>query len=134
MIVDLEKGVIKFDLAKSELIVPIVKDIVNVLTSYINGLSDDENYLFLNDDVDYNVNTLSKRINYFLNNKINEINIGADYKMAKITHKDLKILRGQHLYLDNVPIEIIHSLYNNFNLNETKDFIDYEGLNKSKLL
>ena len=41
------------------------------------------------------------------------------------------MLRGQHLYLDNVPLEIIHELYNNFNYSETRRLIDYDGLKKS---
>lgn len=129
--IDLNQMVIKFKLTKSDLIVPIVKDIKNVLTNHIKSLPDNEDYVFLNEDVNYNVNVLSKRINYFLNVKIDELNRGVDHKLTKITNKDLKMLRGQHLYLNNVPVELIHSLYNNFNIRETKSLIDYDGLKES---
>lgn len=125
--VDLDNNEIIFKSGKSDLKVPIVVDIYDILINHVNGL-DGEEYLFLNSDVNYNHNVMSKRINYYLNNKIDELNKNSTYKLSKITNRDLKMLRGQHLYLENVPLEIIHELYNNFNLSETRKMINYEGL------
>lgn len=128
--IDLNENTIKFRLSKSNLKVPIAIDIYELLVNHLNSLSDDEEYVFLNKDVDYKSNVLSKRINYYLNVKINELNKGVNHRLSKITNRDLKMLRGQHLYLENVPMEVIHELYNNFNYSETRNMIDYEGLNE----
>jgi hypothetical protein len=129
--IDISDNTIEFKLSKSNLILPIVPEICDVLINHVNGLPENEEYLFLTEDVNYNSNVLAKRINYYLNTKIDELNKGVNHKLSKITNRDLKMLRGQHLYLDNVPLEIIHELYNNFNYSETRRLIDYDGLKKS---
>ena len=129
--IDISNNTIEFKLSKSNLILPIVPEICDVLINHVNGLPENEEYLFLTEDVNYNSNVLAKRINYYLNSKIDELNKGVNHKLSKITNRDLKMLRGQHLYLDNVPFEIIHELYNNFNYSETRRLIDYDGLKNS---
>lgn len=128
--IDLNRNIIRFNLSKSYLTVPIVPDISTILVNYINGLNGD-GYLFLDDDTGYDTNTVTKRINYYLHNKIKDLNKNSDSRLSVITTRDLKRLRGQHLYFDNVPVESIHELYNNFNLNESKNLIKYDEIKEA---
>ena len=128
--IDFNNNTIRFKLSKSNIRLPIVPDIYGLLVNHIDNLPDDEEYVFLFFYVDYKSNILSKRINYYLNIKINELNKGVNHRLNKITNRDLKMLRGQHLYLENVPMEVIHELYNNFNYTETRNMIDYDVLNE----
>ena len=123
--INLDNNTIKFKLSKSVEYYPLVSDIKRLLELKINEITDNE-YLFIDEEL--TVGVLTKKLNYFLSTVITEINRTTLFKFKVITNRDLKMLRGQHLYYDNVPLDIIHKLYNNFNLKETRDFLRYDEI------
>lgn len=131
---DFDRDRIKFRMSKSNLVLPLVDDVRSDLVYYVNGLPEDYGYgelLFapVMVDEDFDVNVLTKRINYYLNVKIGEWNReSSGFKFSKVTTKDFKVLRGQHLVLDGVPLDMVHKLFNNYNLGDSRDFIDYEDI------
>lgn len=73
-----------------------------------------------------------KKLNYYLDRTIDSLNKTIDFDCMKLTTKDFKILRGQHLFLDGATLHIIHELYHNSNIQSTKDNIEYNSLVKLK--
>ena len=71
-----------------------------------------------------------KRLNYYLDTTVTSLNKTLELDYPKITTKDFKILRGQHLFLDGVKIQTIHELYHNTNMKSTKTNINYQELKK----
>lgn len=69
-------------------------------------------------------------INYYLHRKSDALNKLPYLHGIKLTSKDFKILRGQHLFQDGIELKTIHKLYGNTNINSTKRTINYEALYK----
>lgn len=67
-------------------------------------------------------------LNYFLHDKSGKIGELDFLRNIRLTSKDFRILRGQHLFIDGVDIKTIHELYHNSNMAGTKKVIGYEDL------
>lgn len=72
--------------------------------------------------------TFKDGINYYLHKKTGRLNTLTYLDGLRLTTKEFKRLRGQHLYQDGVPIKTIHELYNNTNMEGTKKTIRYHEL------
>ena len=69
-------------------------------------------------------------INYYLHKKSEALNELKFLEGIRLTTKDFKALRGQHLYQEGYPLKTIHELYHNTNMDGTKKTIQYEELQK----
>lgn len=69
-------------------------------------------------------------INYYLHKKTEAVNDLPFMEGLRLTTKDFKALRGQHLYQEGISIKTIHELYHNTNTEGTKKTICYEQLKK----
>lgn len=127
--VDLTIETILFTIPTGTVTFPLVEDIRDVLMGYIydHGISPDE-YVFR--EVDETMEIAIKKLNYYLDKTITSLNNTIEFQSPKLTTKDFKILRGQHLYLDGTSLHTIHELYCNTNLMSTKDIIQYNKLNE----
>lgn len=72
--------------------------------------------------------TIKDGINYYLHRKTETLNELPFLEGLRLTTKDFKALRGQHLYVKGVPIKTIHELYHNTNSDGTKKTIRYDEL------
>ncbi len=129
MDINLTDETILFNIPTGTVTFPLVADIRDLLLGYIydHGISDDE-YVFR--EVDETMEIAIKKLNYYLDKTINSLNNTIEFNSPKLTTKDFKILRGQHLYLDGTELHTIHELYCNTNLMSTKDIISYNELEK----
>ena len=117
---------ISFDLQGGVKTLPLHNDVVDDLELFTNELNNDEDFLFIN--VDESMELAIKKLNYYLYNTIDSLNKHIDFDCPKLTTKDFKILRGQHLLLAGVELHTIHDLYNNSNITATKNNINYNDL------
>lgn len=127
--INLTDETILFNIPTGTVTFPLVEDIRDILLGYIydHGLSEDE-YVFR--EVDESMEIAIKKLNYYLDKTINSLNTTIEFNSPKLTTKDFKILRGQHLFLDGTGLHTIHELYCNTNLMSTKDIIQYNELKK----
>lgn len=126
--INLTNETILFGIPTGTTSLPLVDDIRDDLMGYIydHGISPDE-YVFR--EVDESMEIAIKKLNYYLDKTITSLNNTIEFNSPKLTTKDFKILRGQHLYLDGTRLHTIHELYCNTNLMSTKDIIQYNKLN-----
>lgn len=129
MDINLTDETIMFNIPTGTVTFPLVSDIRDDLLGYIydHGVSDDE---FVFRELDEGMEIAIKKLNYYLDKTINSLNNTIEFNSPKLTTKDFKILRGQHLYLDGTDLHTIHELYCNTNLMSTKDIIHYNELNE----
>ena len=108
------------------------RDVKRDLLDYIEStyLPNDDDYIFI--DVYDNVDVHTKRLNYYLNKKINQLNKQYYFRCPKLTTTDFKILRGQHLYLDGVDDRLIHKFSHGSNIQLTRKNIKLNELKKLK--
>ena len=127
--IDLTTETITFTVPTGEVTFPLVVDIRDSLMGYVydRGIEDDE-YIFR--EVDETMEIAIKKLNYYLEKTIDSLNTTIEFNSPKLTTKDFKILRGQHLYLDGTNLHTIHKLYCNTNVMSTKDIIQYNKLNE----
>ncbi|MBR3363051.1 MAG: site-specific integrase [Bacilli bacterium] len=88
----------------------------------------EENQGYIFQEGERPLTTFKDGINYYLHKKtgrLAELEFLAD---LRLTTKEFKRLRGQHLYQEGVPIKTIHELYNNTNMEGTKKTIKYHEL------
>ena len=88
----------------------------------------DKQYIF--QEGDRPLSNVKDGINYYLHKKTDALNELPFLEGLRLTTKDFKALRGQHLYQDGVPIKLIHELYHNTNTDGTKKTIRYDELNE----
>lgn len=126
--INLTNETILFGIPTGTTSLPLVDDIRDDLMGYIydHGISPDE-YVFR--EVDESMEIAIKKLNYYLDKTITSLNNTIEFNSPKLTTKDFKTLRGQHLYLDGTRLHTIHELYCNTNLMSTKDIIQYNKLN-----
>jgi len=125
--ISLTDETIRYNIPTGTVTFPLVDDIRDSLMGYIydHGIEDKE-YVFR--EVDESMEIAIKKLNYYLDKTINSLNNTIEFNSPKLTTKDFKILRGQHLFLDGTPLHTIHELYCNTNLMSTKDIIQYNQL------
>lgn len=69
-------------------------------------------------------------INYYLHKKSDALNELEFLEGIRLTTKDFKALRGQHLYQEGYSIKTIHDLYHNTNMDGTRKTIQYDELSE----
>ena len=74
------------------------------------------------------LSNVKDNINYYLHKKSESLNDLEFLEGIRLTTKDFKALRGQHLYQEGITIKTIHELYHNTNMDGTKKTICYEEL------
>lgn len=122
----LEDNIIIFNKDTENEIKYNIHESVKIELSKLIELKQDTEYIF------HKPIKLKDNINYQLYKKTGMDEL--DYiKGLKLTTKDFKILRGQHLYSDGVSIHSIHELYNHKNLESTKKLIRYTELKNKKV-
>lgn len=105
-------------------LIPVVKD---DLLGYIYDMElESGDYIFRRPDEAMEI--VIKKLNYYLDRTVDSLNKAIEFGSPKLTTKDFKILRGQHLYLDGADLHTIHSLYCNSNIQSTKKNIGYDEL------
>ena len=120
--VDLENNIIIFNKGKdNELRFKILESLKEELGKLIELKQEDEE--IFNKPI-----KLKDNINYLLYKKTGDLTELDYIRNLKLTTKDFKILRGQHLYQDGVSIHSIHELYHNKHLDSTKKLIKYNEL------
>lgn len=76
------------------------------------------------------LSNVKDNINYYLHKKSEALNELKFLEGIRLTTKDFKALRGQHLYQEGYPIKTIHEFFHNTNMDGTKKTICYEELQK----
>lgn len=120
---------ITFHLTAGDFTLPLHDDVKGDLVEFTNDLESTE-LLFMN--VDESMEIAIKKLNYYLYKTIDSLNKTIEFEAPKLTTKDFKILRGQHLILDGTEIHALHQLYNNSNIMSTKNNINYNKLLEQK--
>lgn len=129
--INIPEETIQFTTPTGDITYPLVETIQDSLIGYIyDNEFTDEDYLF-RDQYD-TMEIVIKKLNYYLDKKIEDLNKRYESDLPKLTTKDFKIMRGQHLFLDGADLHTIHELYHNSNIKSTKNHIQYNELLKLK--
>ena len=90
------------------------------------------NYVFLDVgvDVDNGIDVLRKRLRYYLHNRVKKLDVSHKIKHISLSITDLRRLRGQHLLLDGVGLDLIMDLYIQQDGTSTqfKRYLEYDDL------
>lgn len=126
--VDFKHDTIDFDLPTENVSFKLHEDVKRDLISYLEEKSlKNSDYLFIDDAL--KVNNYSKKLNFYLNNFINDLNRNVlSWHCPTLVNRDFKNLRGQHLFLDGADVKTVNMLYRNKNIQSTKDNIEYKEL------
>ena len=119
-----KEDTIKFIMNGDELTYQVHDEIKEQLYELVD--TSDKNYIF--QEGERPLSNVKDGINYYLHKKTETLNELPFLEGLRLTTKDFKALRGQHLYQDGVPIKLIHELYHNTNTDGTKKTIRYEEL------
>jgi hypothetical protein len=118
---------VTFNIPTGTVTYPLTKDTRDDLIGYIYDQElTDEDYIFRKETEAMEI--VIKKLNYYLDRTVESLNKTIEFNCEKLTTKDFKILRGQHLFLDGATLHIIHDLYKNSNIQSTKKNIDYNNL------
>ena len=74
------------------------------------------------------LHSVKDAINYYLHKKTEALKELEYLDGLRLTTKDFRVLRGQHLYQDGASINLIHELYHNTNMQGTKNIIQFHKL------
>lgn len=121
------KDTITFHINTGDITYPLIPQIKDELIGYIydQELKQDD-YIFRRPDEAMEI--VIKKLNYYLDKTVDTLNKTIEFNCEKLTTKDFKILRGQHLFLDGAKLHVIHELYRNSNIQSTKKNINYNEL------
>jgi len=94
-------------------------------------------YVFLeddNDNLDNRVDIYRKKLRYYLNDKIKQLDLPLRVKHVGLSITDLRRLRGQHLLIDGVDLSIIKKLYlqKEGTTTQFKKYLCFDDLNRLK--
>ena len=118
---------VTFNIPTGTVTYPLTQDTRDDLIGYIYDQElTDEDYIFRKETEAMEI--VIKKLNYYLDRTVESLNKTIEFNCEKLTTKDFKILRGQHLFLDGATLHIIHDLYKNSNIQSTKKNIDYNNL------
>lgn len=127
--INFEDGYITFNINQQDTKgdFPITASIGDDLLYYLkaNNIGDND-FLFV--DIDDEIKLYRNRINHYLGKKSIALTQKHFNKPVKLSTKDFKILRGKHLFLDGVPVKVIHDLYCFSYIKDTKNIIEYPEL------
>jgi hypothetical protein len=114
---------------------PLSKDIKEDLEKYFSK-EHSAKYIFLEDTDRHDVYELTKEYRkkaiYYFNNNIKQLELPSNIKYCGLSLTDLRRLRGQHLLLDGVDLNIVMKLYQKKPSARTqfKKYMQYDDLYK----
>ena len=76
------------------------------------------------------VNAWTQKFNRYIRLAIRDLNNTKDYNLPKLTTREFKILRGQHLFIDGVPVKIIREILDHDSENFTRKLLQTAELNE----
>lgn len=118
---------ITFNIPTGTVTYPLTQEAHDELVGYIYDQElNSEDYVFRRSDETMEI--VIKKLNYYLDRTVESLNKTINFNCEKLTTKDFKILRGQHLFLDGATLHVIHEFYKNSNIQSTKKNIDYDNL------
>ena len=89
-------------------------------------------YVFMGDgeDLKYNIDVFRKKLRYYMANTVKKLDVTHKVKHVALSITDLRRLRGQHLLLDGVGIDLIMDLYLQMDGTSTqfKRYLEYDEL------
>ena len=121
--INMEKNTITFKTTTDKITYPLHPDIKEEL-QYV--LDTKKGYIF--QDGDRPLHSVKDAINYYLHKKTEALKELEYLDGLRLTTKDFRALRGQHLYMDGVDFTLIHELFHNTNTQGTKNIIQYHKL------
>lgn len=125
--INITEDAVTFNIPTGQVTYPLTDYINDELVGYIYDQElDPEDYIFRGENEAMEI--VIKKLNYYLDRTVESLNKTIDFNCEKLTTKDFKILRGQHLYLDGATLHTIHDLYKNSNIQSTKKNIGYDEL------
>lgn len=124
--IDQENNTITFIMNGDKLVYPIHEEIKTQLFDTINNAKK----INIFQEGDRPLSNVKDGINYYLHKKTEALNELKFLEGLRLTTKDFKTLRGQHLFCDGISILTIHELYHNTNSDGTKNTINYEALKR----
>lgn len=127
--VDFENASITFIVRSRTVTLPLTEDIADELSEIIKNKSPNE-FIFVEDSAEFH--RYSNHLNNYLESFIHKLNRTVWFKQRNLITNELRILRGQHLFMDGADINTIHNLYQNGTVERTKDEIKYDELVKLK--
>lgn len=93
-------------------------------------------YCFLDSAVDVvrSIDVLRKKLRYYMNSSVKKLDVNHKIKHVALSITDLRRLRGQHLFMDGVPLKLIMDLYVQGEGTSTqfKRYLEYDSLMVSK--
>ena len=122
--VDKDHHVVSFYMNGDKLNYPVHPEIKDDLYEVVDEAK--KEYVF--QEGDRPLATIKDGINYYLHRKSDGLTKLPFLEGLRLTTKDFKALRGQHLFEEGVSIRTIHELYHNTNTDGTKKTICYEEL------
>lgn len=125
--VNVDEDCVTFKIPTGEVTYPLIEDTRDDLLGYIydQELGSDD-FIFRGESEAMEI--VIKKLNYYLDRTVESLNRTIEFDSPKLTTKDFKILRGQHLFLDGATLHTVHDLYKNSNIQSTKKNIDYGAL------
>ena len=125
--INLTDNTITFDITTKKIAYPLLPTLTDDLMGYIYDQEiQEEDFIFRRPDEDMPI--AIKKLNYYLDRTVDSLNRSIEFNAPKLTSKDFKFLRGQHLFLDGADLHTIHELYSNSNIQSTKKNIEYNKL------
>lgn len=124
---DFENNSISFTVRSRTITLPLTEDIADELSMIMKNKSPNE-FIFVEDSSDFHRYT--NHLNNYLESFIHKLNRTVWFKQRSLVTNELRILRGQHLFMDGADINTIHDLYQNGTVERTKDEIKYDELVK----
>lgn len=122
--IDKDNDTITFTMNGDKLTFPVHIEIKQLLYKIV----DEAKKVNIFQEGDRPLSNVKDGINYYLHKKLGSLSDLPYLEDLRLTTKDFKALRGQHLYIDGVPFKTIHELYHNTNTDGTKNTINYEEL------
>ena len=127
--INLEDNTIRFKNHKF----PLSRFVEDELLRLSEEKNDDDVYLFLEntDDISYGIDVYRKKLRYYLQNNVKRLeNVTHKVKHVSLSITDLRRLRGQHLFLDGVGLDLIMDLYLQSTGTSTqfKRYLEYDEL------
>lgn len=124
--VDQDNNTITFIMNNDELVYPVHEEIKTQLYDTVNNAK----RVNVFQEGTRPLSNVKDGINYYLHKKTEALNELKFLEGIRLTTKDFKALRGQHLYQDGVSFKTIHELFHNTNTEGTKRTICYSELKK----
>ena len=128
--VDFELGIINFKGVHFPLVDELGEDIKRLCNS--------SGFLFFDVDslggLDNRIDVYRKKLRYYLSSRVKLLDVPYRVKHSGLSITELRRLRGQHLILDGVSLDVIKELYLQYDGTTTqfKKYLQYDELNRLK--